>query len=144
MRKNPVLLVLSILLIISIGLNIWSLVPAFSGGSSEDNNSSQPAKSNIYALFVGNPPVNEAAPDSIYIIHQYLKSTEQIKLEDSHQGYAVGHDSQGFEVFYGAHFGSPNYILYTIYSSQQPPLNGLCPLNVKKSNQDAYYFDSGY
>lgn len=138
------MVVISVLLVISIGLNIWSLVPAFSGGSSEDNNSSQPANSNIYALFVGSPPVNEAAPDSIWIIHHYLNTTEQIKLEDSSHGFYIGHDSKGFEVFYGAHFSSPNYILYAIYTSQQPPLNGLCQLNVKKSSQDTYYYDSNY
>jgi hypothetical protein len=141
MKRHLLIIVLAVLLVISAALNIWAFVP-FS--SSPDKVIAEPGQGDIYAFFAGNPPVNEAAPDSIWIIHHRLNTTEQIVLVDSGLGYSYGYDNKGFEVDYGAKFASPNSILYTVYFAQNPPQNGSCPLNKTKSTPDKFYYDSNY
>jgi hypothetical protein len=141
MKRHLLIIVLAVLLVVSAALNIWAFVP-FS--SSSEKEAAEPAQSDVYAFFVGNPPINAAAPDSIWIIHHRLNTTEQIVLVDSGLGYSYGYDDKGFEVDYGAKFGSPDNILYTVYFTQSPPQNGLCPLNTKKSTSEKSYYDSNY
>jgi hypothetical protein len=141
MKRYLVILVLSVLLVVSVVFNIWSLVPAASKGSASDNYAAEPAPDKVFAFFVGNPPLNEAAPDSIWIIHKFLQNTEQITLIDSNDGYYTGFDDKGFQVFYGAKFNSPEYILYTVI---RPPKNGFCQLDNKASSPGKYFYKSDY
>jgi hypothetical protein len=144
MKRHLVILVLSVLLIVSVAFNIWSLVSAVSERPASDKYASEPAPDKVFAFFVGNPPLNEAAPDSIWIFHQSKNSTELITLADSTLGYSMGYDSRGFEIDYGAKFGSPNFILYTVYFTMQQPQKVACPLNITKSTSGKLVYDSNY